>query len=171
MQRHRHAVLSETSGDKTSIIEEFTRERDKNMPSDDFFAKQDARRAKAAKKAAEAEKVYEWKGFVNVTITDKYRSTFETWERDDDLVIGAVLSAVEEVGKLSFSFDRRQGCFIAALTVTNTKRSDAGFCVTARSTDMFRAMRRVVFLYWQVAGGDLSKQAQATPAQYTDTLW
>lgn len=141
------------------------------MPSDEYFAKQDKRRTAAAKKAAEAAKAYEWRGFVNVSITDKYRSTFETWERDDDLVVDAVLSAVETVGKLSFSYDKKQGCFIAALTVTNTSRPDAGFCVTARSADMFKAMRRVVFLYWQVAGGDLSTQATATPSQYTDSMW
>ena len=141
------------------------------MPSDEHFRKQDERRAKAAKKREAAAKEYAWKGFVNVTLTDRFKSAFDTWEVDDDLVSNAVLDVVEVVGKLSFSYDRKQGCFVAALTVTNTERPDAGYCVTARSVDLWRAMRRVVFIYWQVCAGDLTSQALSQPSVYTDAAW
>lgn len=141
------------------------------MGRDDKQAAQDARRRKAEEKRKASENAYQWRGFVNVSVDESWRSTFDAWVLDDDLTSGALFDIVEMVGKVSLSYDGKQGCYLAALTVTAEGRPDRGLCVTARSTDLFKALWRVVFIYWQVCAGNLETHFSGPSRGYDDTQW
>lgn len=138
---------------------------------DTEIAKQDARRRKTEEAREAKDKTFVWRGFVNLSLTEQQKSAFNAWEQDGDMTQDALLDAVERVGKVTLSWDDRQGCYMAALTVTRQGRPDSGFCVTARSLDLFRAVNRLLFLYWKVAEGNLAPHAASGGSSYTDDAW
>lgn len=129
----------------------------------------DARRkASQAKQEKAAAGRVEFNGFVNVTLNDTQRDAWRTWHSQGEEVDDAIQEIVDGVGKLSLSWDTRQGCFICSLFVTGASRPDAGLILTMRGDHWYKALSRTAFVFSLVCNGDLSTRQTARSTGFDD---
>lgn len=129
----------------------------------------DARRKKAAASAQDrAKDRVEFAGFVNVNLTDSQRAAWAAWHLQGEEVDDAIQDITDGVGKLSLSFDKRQGCFICSLFVTGAGRPDAGLILTMRGDHWYKALSRTAFVFSLICDGDLTTKQVARSGGFDD---
>lgn len=99
------------------------------------------------KQAADEGKVRDatWRGFVNVDLTAGQKSQFEDWVKTGEAwdILDAVVRSGASVG---IKRDNGSGGFMASITQRNPDSVNAGLCVTARSSEVGKALFRCLFL-------------------------
>lgn len=129
----------------------------------------DARRTKAKASAqAKARERVDFVGFVNVNLTDTQRAAWAAWHQQGEEVDDAIQDITDGVGKLSLSYDTRQGCFICSLFVTGAGRPDAGLILTMRGDHWYKALSRTAFVFALVCDGDLTTKQVARSGGFND---
>lgn len=105
-----------------------------------------ARRDKrAARRSGGGAGQAEWRGYINVQLSDDDKAQFDEWMRGDDpwetLTEAALAGVVCSVKR-----DGEKRTFLASLTQRNAGSVNAGLCVTARGKSAGVALFRCVFL-------------------------
>lgn len=128
---------------------------------------QSAREDKKVAAAAAKKAVADWRGYINVTLTEAQKAELADWQAgglpwvtlDDAARSGCVVSVKFEDGR---------GNFLASVTQRNAASVNAGLCITARGREAGIALMRVLFLLSHV--GVLNDWAEAHPVA-GDDIW
>lgn len=130
---------------------------------------QDARRtATKAREQQESKDRVQFAGFINVTLNDTQRDAWKAWHSTGEAVDDAIQNIVDGVGKLSLSWDTRQGCFICSLFVQGAGRPDGGLILTMRGDHWYKALSRTAFVFDVICEGDLTTRQVAKSSGFND---
>lgn len=100
------------------------------------------------------QKANDWKGFVNIPLTedDIERIASDDWSCDD--LWQAVSVLVENSYKLSFSPDFEHHCVIASITGRKGADANEGYSLSARGPDIDGALRALWYKHTVLCEGD-----------------
>lgn len=117
----------------------------------------DAKRDKATKgkgtSKGTTEKSYnaEFKGFVNVELSETDKATFGKWSEQVDFW-QVVQFFIDDGNVFSLKVDQRSGGYSAAATQRRDDSVNAGLCINMRAGTAVKALMRLVFVLSTVVG-------------------
>lgn len=96
-----------------------------------------------------------WGGFVNIRLSDDQKTKFKDWweERANEVpdIIGEFLA---EGGKVAYTFDRSNQCFIVTFTGALMGNSQDRFAATSRAGTLDEACALMAWKHGYLAEGD-----------------
>jgi len=102
----------------------------------------------------------EYSGFANYDPTEKDKQRFDVWLEVTD--VWEKLQEYTELGyKFTFSVEPRTGTSMATTMCRDEQSVNAGLMVSARSTDVGRALTKLLFIVDQCLGVEWSVSAPA----------
>lgn len=108
-------------------------------------------RVQEAKEARKASRVNgkvadaEWRGYINVSLSEDDKRQFEVWSMEGD-PWEVMTEAVRDGVVLTVKLSPGNSGFLASATQRRTDSVNAGLAVTARANEPWKALVRVLFL-------------------------
>lgn len=112
----------------------------------------------------------EWKGWVNVSVSDAEKGRFKAFVSDADLVQENTAQVLETGYKLSVVQEDELGTIKATAYSAFAGRSDSGLSVSAYAGDVWGALASVVYLVAFIAQYDLAKFATERVSERRSTF-
>lgn len=99
---------------------------------------------KAARAAAKTSKAStaanDWKGFIALELSDSQKTAAKVLRDDPERLFDNVFGAVDDLYKLSFSYDTYNGMYIASYTCKDAKSPNNGLTLSGRGGTLLGAM-------------------------------
>jgi hypothetical protein len=87
----------------------------------------------------------DWKGFVDVKLTDEHRLQLDVWDIHDGDIFDGLATYGEGGYKFSLTYQKQQDSWVATYTGQDTAGKNAGYSVTAYAPTPYDAMRTLLF--------------------------
>ena len=130
-----------------------------SVAGDANLDKRDAKRtASNGRSAGQAD----WRGFINVNLSDGEKKLFTDWMETDD-PWDAFAEVVSSGAQVAVKTNQGDGGFMASITQRNPAHVNAGLCVTARAATPGKALFRALYLVRKL-GVDKDWSAGQKPA-------
>jgi len=103
-------------------------------------AREEASAARRARDRADAQ----WRGYVNVVVSDALKAQFDDWARTDEpwVLLGELATSGCVV---SVKAGSDAGTFLATITQRTAGHVNAGLCISARAGEAGKALFRALF--------------------------
>lgn len=106
---------------------------------------------------------YEFKGFVNLKLTDADKEHIRTALEEQNTIEETLSPLIEDGYKISLRYDASNKCYLAAASPTDNEHTNAGYTLSARGPSLEGA---VAALYYKInviaEGGSWESAAVAT---------
>jgi len=89
----------------------------------------------------------EWRGFVNVYLTDADKAKASTWYTDINNVDRAVDAALRQGYRITLKMEGSQTTYSAFMTPADSQHENAGWGLSERAGDWWRALCRLMFIH------------------------
>lgn len=110
----------------------------------------------------------EWQGYVNVYMTEEVRKKAADWYSNWENVHRAMDLAIMDGYRVSFKQDAGSEAYVCMMTTVDASHRDAGWALTERAGDWFKALCRTMYIHHVVLDADWSTAKQQT---YLDSDW
>lgn len=97
------------------------------------------------KVAKKTQKYGDWKGFATVAMTDAAKAQFEAWDCHDGDVFDSLASYGEGGYKLSVSYNKQTGSWVASYTGTQDAGKNSGYTISGFAPTVYEALRVLLF--------------------------
>lgn len=104
----------------------------------------------SAKKGAEKDKPFVFKGFVNVNLTSQQKEQFRAWDYDDATAVDLMEGLLRNGYKCSGSWDSKFSAFIVTLTCKEPGDANYGLAMSGRAATLREAEAVTVFKHFAV---------------------
>lgn len=109
------------------------------------IADQDKRRHKRASRGTGKNS---FRGFVSYQLKNVDKADYARFELTEDMAGELLPHLLSDGYRISFSADKRNGCFMAAISTKDTDSPNEGLVLTARSgRDFFQAGLRAIYMH------------------------
>jgi hypothetical protein len=95
-----------------------------------------------------------WRGFVDVKMTDEEKQLFAQWDVHDNDLFLLMSEAVAAGHKLSISFNKQNDTFVCSFTGNDGTGKHEGYTLTAYAGDWYIAVRALVFKHAVLLNSD-----------------
>lgn len=110
----------------------------------------------------------EWGGFLNILMTENMKKEFAVWlQQNNEAIWPLAQDIMGEGGKISFSFDAMNDCFIVTLTGALCSDDNLRYATSSRAPDVFTSLALLVWKHLEYAGGDYVSQRDNTKTSST----
>lgn len=107
-------------------------------------------------KTGRGKKKVEWKGYVNLSLTDGQKAGFSAWIVGTEIWENAVPTLIEGGYVVSIAYDDYNQSVVAGLYCVNPDDPNAGWKLTARGEYPDVALSRVVYIHLVLLEGNWS---------------
>lgn len=118
-------------------------------------------------KANGAPKV-EWKGYVNWELTKAHVRAFDEWVASNPDFDGLLQKAVRDGYDFKVRYDERNDAMSAQFYCQSANNPNAGWCLSMRSNDWWKAVQRLIFVHFIALQEAWSTQGEEG---WTDDKW
>lgn len=105
----------------------------------------------------------EWHGFVNIALTDADKARAAAWYTDVSNVDRAVDAALRQGYRITLKMEGSQTTYSAFMTPADSGHENAGWGLSERAGDWWRALCRLMFIHaicletdWSANKGDVA---------------
>jgi len=109
---------------------------------------------------------FQFRGFVDVKLSDVQRDAFSSWDVHDEELYEIVATVVQGGFKLSTTYNSGNDTFTATLTGQNGTGDADGYSMSSFAPDWYNALRLLVFKHTVILEGDWARAAQAESAKW-----
>jgi len=102
----------------------------------------------------------EFRGFVNIDLSEHDKAEFEVWWLTADIAAEFDVRCRQGIG-LSLKYDAAGTCFQATGTQRDAGSANAGLAVSMRASDASKALARLLFVLSLLGAEDWTKRGQA----------
>lgn len=110
----------------------------------------------------------EWKGYINVTLTEAQKRSYVAWINDPDIFSNALELALRDGYKLSVDYQLRENAYRASFYCQNADLPEAGFCLSVFAREYGTALNKLVYIHSGILASDWSNHLKA---QLVDESW
>lgn len=108
----------------------------------------------------------EWRGFINVHLTDAVKKQWFQWAADTTTFYGELEQMCRDGYKITLKWEERNDAFSAFATPKDSDHDNAGWGLSERAGDPFTALHRLVYIHSVVLSRDWDGYKSQTT--YTD---
>jgi len=109
---------------------------------------------------------FEWKGYVNVTVSETEATALKTYMADDKLVFQEMSQVIVEGYTIKIYYDDVKANFRASLTCYKVDDDNYGFMLGAFADDWYTALVVLLFKHYRVAKETWSDYQQQDTRSY-----
>jgi hypothetical protein len=121
------------------------------------MAKRAVKASKAdSSKTGKGKQKVEWKGYVNLSLSEEQKAGFGVWAADTDIWENAVPTLIERGYVLSVAYDDYNQSVVAGLYCVNVADENAGWKLTARGEYPDVALARLIYIHLVLLEGNWS---------------
>lgn len=99
----------------------------------------------------------EWRGFVDVKLTQDEKEKFAAWDVQDGDLWVFMADSIASGHKLSLTYNKQNDQYVASFTGQQEKGSNAGLTLSAYAKDWYDAIRVLVFKHAVLLEADWSR--------------
>lgn len=133
----------------TRIVPKFGDNKPRQMQSINRFCEEIFQMAAKAKNAMASKKrestEFQWKGFVDVKLTDNDKANYAAWDIADSDVWDGIATYCEAGIKIALSYNTQNSSFNCAGTGQPSSGANNGYCVVAHAKSPYEAARVWLF--------------------------
>lgn len=97
----------------------------------------------------------DFKGFVNVAVTDDLKATIKAIPFEDGQFVDQLFRLIDKGYSVKFSFDDYNRCFQAVMTGSAKDHSDYGVFLSGRGSRPEKAFKQMSYFFHEVCGSEL----------------
>lgn len=86
-------------------------------------------------------------GYVNVTLTEKDRTEYESWVSDSEIVSETYLDALDKGYQFTTKFNLEDDCYMCSISNWNSAAEDSGVIYTGRTSEPATCLLKALFVW------------------------
>lgn len=94
---------------------------------------------------------YEWKGFVDIPLSESDKVRFKEWNVEADDILSLIETAVTDGYKLSVTLDTRNSCYQASLTGLAGAPANVGNTMSGRGGSPVKSLAVLMYKHFEIA--------------------
>jgi hypothetical protein len=111
----------------------------------------------------------DFRGFVNINITEDLKKTIKAIEYNDDAFVDQLFKLIDRGYSVKFSFDDYNHCHQAVMTGGTKEHPDYGVFLSGRGSMPAKAFKQMSYLFHEICGGELAPNLIDKPdGEYDD---
>jgi len=124
-----------------------------------------SKQSKSQKKIANPD----FRGFVNINITDDLKRTIKAIEYPDAQLVDDLFRFIDKGYSVKFSYDDYNHCHMTTLTGQSKDHPDYGVFLTGRGSMPAKAFKQMSYFFHEICGGELAPNLIDKPdGEYDD---
>ena len=98
----------------------------------------------------------DFRGFVNVQVTEELKATIKAIEFADEAFVGGLFKLIDKGYSVKFSYDDYNRCHQAVMTGAAKEHTDYGVFLSGRGSMPIKAFKQMSYFFYEICGEELA---------------